>query len=665
MPARPSGSLLDSGSRLLRPSFRRAATPSQQNQGGEGPSSSSSGSSMSHQRERLTPQFFTRNETLPWGYNEQPYPRRGAALPPRPPLAGSYPPGGPPPPGPPPPPPPSASRYEAPRRWVQHETERQDWYRPEMSQSRNAGGSGYVSTFKKRKERQKREQHEREANEMRRQQYSQYQQDQSQHPYHHSEQSQHPNRPHQQQQLYRPPHQRQPNPQQQPHSLPPRPPGSPRGSRSYHFSSGPSPTPQRSPPRQGSPSAYNRPRPLAVRAEPRQSYAELSSQSPTSHLLDMDPPGPPPLLVLDLNGTLVFRGASRSNNNAPSRRPYLSSFLAYCLGFEDASYAPDSLDHDEAAANQRRSEWKCRAMLPREEQNRSAPRPHGSHFWASSSSPSTFASTLPPSHPNSSFRLLVWSSAQPQNVDSMVRSMLHPQQAEQLVRCWGRDTLVPMRFYNTKAPSVKDLEIIWDALAGDKNGERRVMAEVRDREDRQSGVSTTERDDTMVPCLYGAHNTLLLDDSPSKARLQPYNHLLVPEFDGPRASAAEAYRNQARQDNKKAKGKSAGGRKVDSDEEDEGLEQVDTVLLQAVGVLEHARYQKNVAAWIRSGGLGRFAGVEQPGTSGNAVQSSTMDRSKECELEPNLDVPSNERTEAFWRREGRRALSRNQVALIF
>lgn len=434
--------------------------------------------------------------------------------------------------------------------------------------------------------------------------------------------------------------------------------------------------------------------PLAIRSDPRPSYLAFASEEPSTYPLDSDTPRHPlPLLVLDLNGSLVFRGSGRSNNSAPARRPYLSSFLAYCLGFDDASYATKGkkkgkaggVDDDEAAARRRRGQWLERdhEMMERYELYGADPeRPHGCHFAGPSSSSSS--SAAPRAHPSATTHLLIWSSAQPQNVDAMIKSMLHPQQAEQLVRCWGRDTLVPHRFYNQKSPSVKDLEIVWDALRGDEEGrgERRVMAEERDREEREALQKEMQQQDEQDPKSssgpWGPHNTLLLDDSPEKARLQPYNHLLVPEFDGKRARVAEEYRAQLAGEHDAT---GAAGQ-VGDDEPPEG---VDTVLLQAVGVLEHARYQKNVAAWIRTGGLGRFAGVEQPGASSSPnaagseegpsssssstsapLPSSRRRHSRwECELEPNLDAAVEKRTEAFWRREGRRALLRNEVAVIF
>ncbi|PWN19790.1 hypothetical protein BCV69DRAFT_234464, partial [Microstroma glucosiphilum] len=176
---------------------------------------------------------------------------------------------------------------------------------------------------------------------------------------------------------------------------------------------------------------------------------------------------------------------------------------------------------------------------------------------------------------------LVWSSAQPQNVDSMVQAILHPAQAAQLVRVWARDTLVPQRLYKHKSPSIKDLEVIWNALnhaaafdvkaeqsstepAEVHEGERRVNAEYRDRTDHKYPDGSESESDSdssgkkghahlaslqyvKQPKLsaarqwqesrgFGFHNTLLLDDSTDKARMQPYNHLLIPEFDHERAA---------------------------------------------------------------------------------------------------------------------------------
>lgn len=84
-----------------------------------------------------------------------------------------------------------------------------------------------------------------------------------------------------------------------------------------------------------------------------------------------------------------------------------------------------------------------------------------------------------------------------------------------------------------------------------------------------------------LPPHHSAHSTLLLDDSPSKALLQPYNHLRVPPYSGSNHD--------------------------------------DRTLLAIIGVLDHVRHESNVAAWMRAGGLSRCAGEVREGDEGGEV----------------------------------------------
>lgn len=244
---------------------------------------------------------------------------------------------------------------------------------------------------------------------------------------------------------------------------------------------------------------------------------------------------------------------------------------------------------------------------------------------------------------------------------------------------------------------------------------------------------------------FGSHNTLLLDDSTDKARMQPHNHLLIPEFDQERAAGTRAYREKlvalhrqrqqeaaraqaSTQEDEKDNGRrlsplshqvddlqlegksrrakqrirqraraalaaeqettesteadvemdaaksaseSATGSSSDPEQGDELGPEPDTVLLQAVGVLEHARWQTSVASWIRYGGLGSFAGMEQPGAdlahqgAGKGGGKNQELKGKDAEELPLLNAKTSEKTEAFWEAEGRRALKRRGVPIIF
>ncbi|KAJ7593425.1 hypothetical protein C8J56DRAFT_886371 [Mycena floridula] len=114
------------------------------------------------------------------------------------------------------------------------------------------------------------------------------------------------------------------------------------------------------------------------------------------------------LLVLDLNGTLVYR--TKAPNRVTHPRPYLSYFFRY-------------LAHPSTAA------------------------------WLDS---------------------MVWSSARPQNVVSMLDKA----------------------FVETRNETIKDLDRVWNAFPG-----------------------------------HSTNTTILLDDSVLKAQLQPYSHICIPEYD--------------------------------------------------------------------------------------------------------------------------------------
>lgn len=446
--------------------------------------------------------------------------------------------------------------------------------------------------------------------------------------------------------------------------------------------------------------------------EPRKHYLQQTLQGPENYPTDSQTPKPLPLLVLDLNGTLVYR-SSRSSGTAaerskfPTLRPYLACFLRYCLAV-DAEHQPDpSISQDvwrkwqedrtivkegETGEDSEMNDDKDARMS--ESEDVSHPKTHGTHFWPKENSE-------PKSLPSATYRLLLWSSAQPQNVDHMARAILNPNQAEQLLRVYARDTLVTRKFYSLKSPSVKDLEILWAALnnltADDeskKRGEERLFAEARDREDRQ-----IQQDEAALGTLhvlwnkkialpkenengtysegfgYGPHNTLLLDDSVSKARIQPFNHLLVPEFDQERAKVVKRYM-------KKQSGES--GKEEESDKEGEAEEPED-ILLQIIGVLEHARYQKNVSSWIRFGGLGNLGNVSEEHPYTEALRKCVEKKVEEDEEKafkkwetyfshdlsrtvkdegPRLQIRVGDRSPTFWVEEGKRALSRKGIEAV-
>ncbi|ORX50511.1 HAD-like protein [Hesseltinella vesiculosa] len=93
------------------------------------------------------------------------------------------------------------------------------------------------------------------------------------------------------------------------------------------------------------------------------------------------------------------------------------------------------------------------------------------------------------------FTVMVWSSAQPHNVEKMC--WVFGDYKQQLRLMWTRmDFGLSTTDYNRKTVTLKDLTKVWAALPE-----------------------------------FDASNTILVDDSTQKTVLQPYNHILVREFD--------------------------------------------------------------------------------------------------------------------------------------
>ena len=323
--------------------------------------------------------------------------------------------------------------------------------------------------------------------------------------------------------------------------------------------------------------------------------------------------GPRKLIVLDLNGTLLFRKKGRST--APGRvipRPYLPCFFRYCFG---PLYDMDKHELDAwLPPDARMRTWKNRA-------------PYGSHHWMENRQ----GFLLHP--PAARVALMVWSSATSQNVDRMVRSILPGAvQRSLLERVWARETLVTSRDLGRKVPTTKDLAVVWDELGewerylrtrrGDRDYPRfrsRVLADVRLRlrqkpshqdvraEPESSGRSASdsagtehraelangEQEEPMPYAeqpLWGPHNTVLLDDSEAKARMQPANHICIPAYEALAANTYQRYR--LGNSDKDSEGAAA---------EDDA--ELDDYLLQVIGVLDAMLDVSDVRAFIQGDGV--------------------------------------------------------------
>jgi hypothetical protein len=108
----------------------------------------------------------------------------------------------------------------------------------------------------------------------------------------------------------------------------------------------------------------------------------------------------------------------------------------------------------------------------------------------------------------SNFAVMVWSSARPENVASLVEQSLEEDLRKTLVAQWGRDAFnLKPEHYNQNVQVYKNLELVWSKDEIQKQ-----------HPDYENGGR------------FGQHNTVLIDDTTLKAAAQPHNLLLCSEF---------------------------------------------------------------------------------------------------------------------------------------
>ncbi|KAJ4362119.1 hypothetical protein N0V95_001577 [Ascochyta clinopodiicola] len=108
----------------------------------------------------------------------------------------------------------------------------------------------------------------------------------------------------------------------------------------------------------------------------------------------------------------------------------------------------------------------------------------------------------------SNFAVMVWSSARPENVASLVEQSLEEDLRKTLVAQWSRGEFnLKPEHYNQNVQVYKNLDIVWS------------------KEEIQQ-----QHPDYANGGRFGQHNTVLIDDSVLKAAAQPHNLLQISEF---------------------------------------------------------------------------------------------------------------------------------------
>ncbi|KAJ3800177.1 hypothetical protein GGU11DRAFT_662020, partial [Lentinula aff. detonsa] len=295
---------------------------------------------------------------------------------------------------------------------------------------------------------------------------------------------------------------------------------------------------------------------------PNSAYLHLSEQSSVRLT---DPTERRKLLILDLNGTLLYR----EPRFREGRDPYVTN--------------------------------EPRQLRP------THPRPYIPSFKAFLFHPAT----------RKWLDTMVWSSAQYANVKDMVGRCFGEEQKEGLVAIWDRKFLGLNELqYRNKFQTTKNLAKPWALLP----------------------LSTLSGPTKLL--THSAFSTLLLDDSPLKARMQPYNHICVPEYEGNfyarDVNIAEEHNRDAiskkhnfpirntvaltealtfKKVTRAGTGKrkrsrspsptaSPRFRKKQKELDAKNLSQHhDHILLAVIGLLDALQHESNVAAWIKRKGL--------------------------------------------------------------
>lgn len=106
------------------------------------------------------------------------------------------------------------------------------------------------------------------------------------------------------------------------------------------------------------------------------------------------------------------------------------------------------------------------------------------------------------------FKVVIWSSARPRNVEFMCNQLLTKEQRGKVVAIWGRDRFgLTQADYDKRVQCYKRLTVLWADPAI-----KAAMPEGKGEWDQG--------------------NTVLIDDSAEKARSEPYNCITLPEFVG-------------------------------------------------------------------------------------------------------------------------------------
>jgi hypothetical protein len=124
------------------------------------------------------------------------------------------------------------------------------------------------------------------------------------------------------------------------------------------------------------------------------------------------------------------------------------------------------------------------------------------------------------SHILATYTVVIWSSAQPKNVNRIVEKLFTKKERQKLVAVWGRDKLdLSKSDYKEKVQVYKRLQKVWD----EDFIQRQYPA-------MQNHIGAPGRVEHPTDLRWDQTNTVLIDDSRLKAAAQPYNLIEILEF---------------------------------------------------------------------------------------------------------------------------------------
>ncbi|KZV80870.1 hypothetical protein EXIGLDRAFT_755980 [Exidia glandulosa HHB12029] len=335
-----------------------------------------------------------------------------------------------------------------------------------------------------------------------------------------------------------------------------------------------------------------------VRASPSEAYL-ASAAVPSTHL---ESPSDRKLLILDLNGTLLFRDkAQRAPPGPRSRlrprrafaRPFFESFKEYIF------------------------------------------------------------------HPQSGIHVMIWSSAQPPNVADMVWKAFGPKH-EQLVATWDRTFFdLSAADYNRKSLTLKDLEKPWTFLAHKFAADPLFAHSPKTTlllDDSTAKAQCQpfnhlclteyteeawkhERDTYKPPPPPPAPGMGKKARKKEKKRLKALERAqleqgLAEEVDGTSSAVIEPSDPPASEPAPEPE--SAAEPVLEADAENES----DDMLLAVIGVLDYVRHESNVAHWIKEGGLWADFEPEVELAVADSPEYDPFEQSSS--LPPSSDAPGND-----------------------